>query len=233
MITLHAAAIVWDFDGTLFNSYLIQKELLTILFERRGIDVPSDDEFLQHYHGHLRDSIHGLSKLEGDELEKLYEEFIYAEEHHYENPHAAYFTDAISLARRAHKAGLKQIIVSNRPHFSDTRLGSPRNLARRPPLEGFIEAVVCGDDNAYHKPDARVLDDTEKQLDVRRSDLLVVGDQAADAELAYNLGAQIVLVKRSDEAIPFLGKLSKAYRESIHIVSDLSDVNVKFRNTIQ
>lgn len=226
MMTLHAQGIIWDFDGTLFNSFKIQEELLSELFAKRGITIPTHDDFLHHFHGHLRDSIHGLSKLDGEELEGLYEEFIYAEEHHYEQPHGFYFPDAIYLMQRAKKAGLKQIIVSNRPHFSETRLGSPRNLAKRPPLEGHIERVVCGDDNDFHKPDARVLDEAEQQLGLQRQDLLVIGDQVVDAELAHNLSCPVVLVQRGDAELAHSASLPDEWRRQITFVRSLDDISI-------
>ncbi len=226
MITLAAKGIVWDFDGTLFDSYQLGKELLSTLLDSRGIAIPSADEFAHHYHGHLRDSLRGLSKLDGDELEALYEEFIYAEEHHYERPDGLFFVDALDLIKRAHKVGLKQIIVSNRPHFSDTRLGSPRNLARRPPLEGYIEAVVCGDDNDFHKPDPRVLDAVDAQLGLGRSELLVIGDQVVDAELAHNLGCHTVLVQRGDAELAHSDKLPDDWKQHITFVHSLDELAV-------
>jgi len=233
MLNLIAKGVIWDFDGTLFNSFQIAEEVLTEVFHRRGIAIPTHEAFLHNYHGHLRDSIRELSHRDGDELEGLYEEFILSEEHHYDDPLHLYFDDALDLLRRNHSTELKQIIVSNRPHFNDDRKGSPRNLATRPPLVGYIEAVVCGDDTDYHKPDARVVDEAEHRLGLARRDLVVLGDQFVDVELATNLGCQAVIVTRGNDKMPHSDKLPDGWQQRVHMVKSLQDVSVELPHLIE
>jgi len=215
---------VWDFDGTLLDSAKLQESVLTEVLERRGMPVPPHEVFALNYHGRLIDSIQAICGAEGDMLQEIYEDFIQSEEHHYQRPDDLYFPDALNLLRRNHAAGLKQIIVSNRPHHSDGRLGSPRNLAKRRPLATLIDATVCGDDNAFHKPDARMLDAAERQCGLRRVEVIVIGDQFVDAELAHNLGVQAILVARAGKQIPHLEKLPDGWEASVQIVSTLNEV---------
>lgn len=222
----YAAGVVWDFDGTLLDSFGLQESVLTEVLQRRGMPVPPHEVFVSNYHGRLIDSIQGICGAEGDLLQEIYEDFIQSEEHHYEHPDDLFFADALDLLKRCHKAGLKQIIVSNRPHHSDGRVGSPRNLARRQPLAGLIDAVVCGDDNAFHKPDARMLDAAEHELGLSRGDLLVVGDQFVDAEMAHNLGVRAVLVSRNGADIPHLDRLADGWQDKVAIVGDLHQVSI-------
>jgi phosphoglycolate phosphatase-like HAD superfamily hydrolase len=223
---LTAQAVVWDLDGTLLDSFDLQKTVLSKIFTSHAMPIPSEDEFVHNYHGRLIDSIRNLTGLEGTALDEIYREFIAAEEEHYEHPTALYFTDALDLLNRTHDQGMKQIIISNRPHYNDQRLGSPRNLASRPPLAGKIETVVCGDDSAFHKPDARTLDAAEHALGLTRSALLVIGDQFVDVELAHNLGAHTVLVNRSGEDIPYAERLPNNWQESVTIVRSLRDLTI-------
>jgi HAD superfamily hydrolase (TIGR01549 family) len=222
----NVAGIVWDFDGTLLDSFKLQESVLTEVLERRSMPVPAHELFVHNYHGRLIDSIQGICGVEGDLLQEIYEDFIQSEERHYENPDDLFFPDALDLLKRSHAAGLKQIIVSNRPHHSDSRLGSPRNLAKREPLADLVDIVVCGDDNAFHKPDARMLDVAEHELGLSRKDLLVVGDQFVDAEMAHNLGTQAVLVSRDGENIPHLDRLTDGWQSTVQIVSSLAQVFV-------
>jgi phosphoglycolate phosphatase-like HAD superfamily hydrolase len=126
--------------------------------------------------------------------------------------------------KRCREAGLKQIIVSNRPHHNDSRLGSPRNLAKRPPLADFIDAVVCGDDNEFHKPDARMLDAAERGLGLSRDSQRVIGDQNVDAEMAHNLGVNAILVSRNGD-IPHLEKLPEGWQSKVQIVKSLDGIS--------
>ena len=142
MVELEAKGVVWDLDGTLLDSYGLQVDGLTDILKRRGMAVPPPDIFLRNYHGRLRDSLGAIAGADGALLDEIYEEFIRNEEHRYEVPDNLYFADAVDLLRRTHAAGLKQIIISNRPHFDDKRLGSPRNLANKSPLAGLIDIQI-------------------------------------------------------------------------------------------
>ena len=227
MLTLNAKGVVWDLDGTLLDSFGQFVEVLTEVLTRRGIAVPQYDVFLRHYHGSLRDSIQGVCGADGRLLDELCHDFMRTDERHYEHPgDLLYFPDALDLLQRNHAAGLKQIIISNRAHHSDDRLASPRNLAKREPLAGFVEFAVCGDDNEFHKPDARVVDEAERVLGLSRSELVVVGDQFVDAELAHNLGVPAVLITRDGVEIPHLDKLAGGWEDRVHIVNDLRDVSI-------
>lgn len=226
MVTHNAQGVVWDFDGTILDSFKLNTSTMTEVMQRRGMKVPPPEVFAHNYHGLLRDSIKHICGVDGALLDELFEEFIQTEERHYERPDNLYFADALDLLRRNHKAGLKQIIVSNRVHHSAGHLGSPRNLSCREPLAGIIELVVCGNDNEFHKPDARVLDEAEHLLGLERDKLLVIGDQFVDAELAHNLGGRAVLVARTEQDIPHLDKLKDGWQDHVSIVKSLSDVSV-------
>lgn len=225
-IQVAASGVIWDFDGTLFDSFKLLVEVLSETLRRRGMNVPHHDVFVNNYHGHLLDSIQEISGLEGDQLQAVYDEFIQSEEHHYEQPEALFHKDALELLRRSHATGLKQIIISNRSHYSNSRLGSPRNLAQREPLVGLIDAVVCADDNEFHKPDARMLDKAERDFNLERSTLVVVGDQFVDAELAYNVGARAILIARTPNGIPHLDRLPEEWQKRIMIIKSLDQVSI-------
>jgi phosphoglycolate phosphatase-like HAD superfamily hydrolase len=222
-----AQGIIWDLDGTLLSGFKLYVAGLTAILQRRGIALPKPEAFVQNYHGPMRDTIYRLTGLEEETLDAVYHEFIQKEEYYYEHPEVLYFADGVRLLQRCHKAGLKQIIVSNRTHYSDERLGSPRNLAKKPPLAGMIDAVVCGDDNDFHKPDARMLDTAERTLGLSRDSFLVIGDQYVDAELAHNVGVPAVLVKREPGDIPHLDRLPDGWQNRVSIVSSLDEVSIQ------
>lgn len=225
-IELRAKGVIWDFDGTILDSFGLHETMMNEVMSKRGMPLPSPESHAANYHGRLKDSIHAISGATGALLDELYEDFIQGEEHHYEDTSNLYFPDAVELLVRNHHAGLKQIIVSNRSHHSDTRLGSPRNLAKRPPLQNYIDSVVCGDDNEFHKPDARMLDAAEESLGLRRSDFIVIGDQFVDAVLAHNLGVRAVLIARHEKSVPHLDRLENGWESMVTIVSSLDSVSI-------
>ncbi len=224
MLKIKAESVIWDFDGTVFDSFKIQKEVLSELLRRRNMAVPSHQVFLHNYHGRLHDSIHAISGAEGQLLDELVQDFMRTEEYLYEEVAELYFSDALDLMRRCHSLGIPQVIVSNRKHCSDAWVGSPRNLAARVPLTGLIDRVVCADDGETWKPDARMLDRAEQELGLDCTKSVIIGDQFVDAEFAQNLDARVVLVSRMAEGVPHLERLRPGWQDRVHIVDGLHDV---------
>ena len=227
MKEFQAKGVVWDFDGTILDSMALFDDTISEILRKHGLPVPSREVLARHHYGDLHKTIRAVSNVkEGSLLETLCSEFIWGEDHHYEHPDDLYFADALSLLRRNHEAGLKQIVISNRFHHSDSRKGSPRNLASRQPLAGLIDMVVCGDDSDYQKPDVRAIDDATRQLGLSHESLLVIGDQSIDAKLGHNLGALAVLVARSGESIPHLEELGDGWQAKTSVVRSLDEVSI-------
>ncbi len=223
-ITFAVSGLIWDLDGTLMDSVQLKEVVLNGVLNRRGLPTPTHQQYLNTSGGRMLETIQNLTGLTGSLLQDVYDEFIGSEEHYYEQPESLFFTDALLLMRRARRAGLTQILISNRPHYNDARLGSPRNLANRLPLAGYMDAVVCGDDHDYYKPDPRVLERVEAGLGLVRSELLVVGDQHVDIALACNLGAQAVVVSRNGETLDHLDELPAGWESTVQIVTSFKDV---------
>ncbi|HSX06378.1 MAG TPA: HAD hydrolase-like protein [Candidatus Saccharimonadia bacterium] len=227
MLEIKAQSVVWDFDGTILDSFRIQKDVLTEVLQRRGMTVPDHEVFVHNYHGRLHDSVGAIAGITGVLLDEIVKEFMQTEEHLYAEIEQLYFSDALDLMRRCHELGLPQIIVSNRRHCSDVWAGSPRNLANRRPLAGLVDRVVCADDNdAVWKPNARSLDEAERELGLDRTKSVIIGDQFVDAEFAHNLHARAVLVDRTPEGVPHLERLVDGWQDRVYIVEGLHSVSI-------
>lgn len=220
------SGLIWDLDGTLLDSMSLKELILDDVLRRRGLPLPSPQQYLDSCGGRLLDTIQDLTGLTGSLLQDIYDDFILSEDKYYQHPESLFFKDAIALMRRAHLAGITQILISNRPHYNDARLGSPRNLAKQSPLAGYMDAVVCGDDHEYYKPNPRVLERVEASLGLVRSDLLVIGDQHVDIELAYNIGARAVIVSRGSSSVPHLDKLPAGWESMAQIVPSFHNISL-------
>lgn len=194
--------IVWDLDGTLLDSFGILRDCLnqTLLAHGRA-EVPEPILRL-HHHGFINDSIANAiaatgQKVSPDELLSIVAGFYELDNTSIKDVDHHLFEDAVELGLRAHTAGKKQILVTNRPHGIDRGNGSPRNLVQNSRLHRFIGDVLCGDDSEYRKPHRQFL---EARYGSELSDLgeiLVIGDQFVDAEFAHNLGARAILIGRA------------------------------------
>lgn len=221
--------IVWDLDGTLLDSFGIYQECLnTALCESGRPEAP--EHILRHnHHGTMEEALAGVLGDMGEnateaEMAKILEHFFILDNAYIKDADHHLFEDAIDLAERAHKAGKKQIIVTNRAHGVDRQNGSPRNIVQNSRLRHVISDVLCGDESPYRKPRRQVLEARFGAGLSALGNIVVIGDQFVDAEFARNIGCQSVLVKRTD-AIAHLDKLID-WETYVQIVPSLRSVEV-------
>lgn len=216
--------LIWDFDGTLIDSFEIYVGVLGEAVARSNVAMPERSVLLTNFHGSLEDSIMmALQLQDGSVFDMIMTDFLEIQKTYYEHPNNHLFEDGLALVQRAHRAGLRQIIVSNRAHI-DRGVASPRHLVENSKLSGMIEYIVCGDEVEYRKPDARAMNNAIRNLKLDLSTCLVIGDQFVDAQLAHNLGLNAVLVDRAGQGIAHLNTLHDDAQYSV--IRSLNDVMV-------
>ncbi len=218
-------AIAWDLDGTLLDSFGLFEEIANDISEAKGLELPGREFMLHNFHGSLDDTIKSIFGLSTEaEVREFVTAFLDRQSGHYDEVGYHLLTDAIGLAERASKLGLKQLIITNRNH-SGSENASPRSIIERSELADFIHDVLCGDEVEFRKPDPRSIAGWITSHSVTPESLLVIGDQTVDAQLALNIGAVATLIER-DDSIPHLSTLSQGWEEKITIVKSLEDVEI-------
>ena len=219
-------AIAWDLDGTLLDSFGVYTNILTEVMQTRGVEMPSPDVLAQHYHGTLDESIQnalGLATLE--EADEIVSHFLSIQDKHYGDPDSHLFTDAVQLAEAAANQELPQLIITNR-HHERRGSASPRAIVAGSVLASFIHEIRCGDEVTHTKPDRRSIEDWLETENIPPEELLVIGDQWPDAQLAENFGARALLVHRGG-TIPHIEELVKTMGKRLMIVADLTEVSLR------
>lgn len=221
MVITNISTIIWDLDGTLLDSFDIFTEIVAEVLPRHAIPVPPVATLRNNFHGSLESAILAAIGVEHESrLRQIVTDFLEVQNHHYETVEHHLHSDALSLARRAAKKGIYQILVTNRAH--EGRLNaSPRHIVEQSSLTQLIDQIICGDDTHHRKPDILVLDDTK----IDPTHTLVIGDQFVDAQFAINLGAEALLVNRSTEPIAHLDKLGLVLPKTVHEVSSLQSID--------
>lgn len=226
MVTVEAKSIIWDLDGTLIDSFGIYTEVLAEILPQYGWPMPPEQTLIENYHGSLTDTISNvLGGVEPDELESIIQDFLQAQNGHYEIIDHHFYPDALEFAKRAHSKGLFQAIVTNRNHMGRLN-ASPLSIVERSVLKDLIDTVVCGDDTEHRKPSAAVVDTLLAEGKIIPEETVVIGDQYVDAELARNLGAKAILVNRGTQPIAHLDRLGKNWQNDVQIVRSLNEVTV-------
>jgi phosphoglycolate phosphatase-like HAD superfamily hydrolase len=145
-------------------------------------------------------------KLQDDHYQNGVEKFIYP--------------DALDLAQRANAAGMQQAIITNRAHEGRDN-ASPYAIVEHSSLNGLIADIYPSDEVTARKPDALVAESWLTKTGLRPNQIVVIGDQAVDAELAHNLDAAVILVSHG-QTIPHLMKP----RDNITIVTSLNEIEL-------
>lgn len=218
--------IVWDLDGTLLNSFDVFEQVINDVVNEHGYTMPSRDFILKNYHGSLEETVQRMLNINSaEELNKVMNSFINKQGYHYDgdlNTHL--YQDALMLAQQAAKQAIYQILVTNRDH-KGRGTGSPRYIIAKTLLVDCIHEVFPGDEVKYRKPDIRSMGDWADRNQLLPSQIVVIGDQFVDAQLAINFGGRAILVKR-DGDIPHLDQLTKHQQSDILVVESLD--NIKF-----
>lgn len=226
MVTAEAKSIIWNLDGTLIDSFGIYIEVLAEILPQYGRSMPPEQILIENYHGSLTDTISNvLGGVEPDELESIIQDFLQAQNGHYEIIDHHFYPDALELAKRAHSKGLFQAIVTNRNHMGRLN-ASPLSIVERSVLSGLIDTVVCGDDSEHRKPNPAVVDALRAGGKIIAEETVVIGDQFVDAELARNLGTKAILVNRGATPIAHLDRLGRNWQNDVQIVRSLDEVTV-------
>lgn len=159
--TRKIAAVIFDLDGTLLNSREARVRAWSSAFKLRGISVP--DEELRMLIGLPGESL--ASRYSGDPpgVEKDEEEFFLSE---LKDVHL--FPDVEETFRELKKAGIRTSIVTS----------SRRSLVDR--LELPTDTIVCIDDVSRGKPDPESYILAAEKMQVRKEDMLIVGDSEND-----------------------------------------------------
>lgn len=216
-------SIIWDFDGTLLDSFSGRCDLMRQVLTMHGLPEPSYDQLRHNFHGRLEQSLRGLTGDVSDEkFGELLADFLRLDSNYMEDdPNQYLCMDAVGLAKQAHELGLQQILVTNRAHGIDRGNASPRNLVQNSVLRPYIDTIICGDEVERHKPDPAVLG--ARRSEFQAGHTLVVGDQAVDARFAQNLSARAVLVDRLGEGIAHLDSLNGEAIKPV-VIPSLSEV---------
>lgn len=224
--TSETKAIIWDLDGTILDSPRLMRVLVDELSDQFSLERPADETLASNFHGSLQDTLSNiLGVTEQVALNELLSAFLENQQHHYESIEAHLLSDAVDLMQRATEQGLKQVIVTNREH-AGRGAASPKEIALQDPLCLHIHAVISGDEYAdFRKPDPRIVSQVLRDWSIEQSEVIVIGDQFVDAQLALNLGTRAIIVSRASNELINSNKLPDNWEKNVTLVRSLDDVS--------
>ncbi|WP_265457714.1 HAD-IA family hydrolase [Enterococcus sp. HY326] len=195
---------IWDFDGTLYNSYpVITQAALGTFREFNQPYTDQNDFYRQIKIGSLGELIQkaGIDKgafdnifvaKEGQELAKIL-------------PFAETKSTVMALAKR----GGQQFILTHR------QVASAEKLLQRDGLLGYFSEIVGADSGFPRKPQPHSLTYLLNKFQLNPTETLMVGDRRLDVIAGKNAGCQTCLFDQDG----FLGEIPADY-----LVKDLAEI---------
>ena len=183
--------IIWDWNGTLLNDAQICLEGINILLEHRNLPGLEMERYRQIFTFPVRDYYQAAGfDFNKEPFEIPAEEFIV----HYKRllPQAGLFHDVHETLQGFDKLGIRQFIVSAMEQQALEQSVSERGI--RP----FFEAVWGIEDNLAFSKVHRAKEIISR-FGIETRNTLLVGDTLHDAEVAEELGVDIVFITRGHQ----------------------------------
>lgn len=179
----HATAVLFDWDGTLIDSFPAGYRASVTVLEHYGIDIDRD-RFLETYSPNWYHSYEqlGLPRDEWDNADQMWRRT-------YHDQVSEPFPFVSALLERLRKVGLTLGVVTS---------GNRDRVEKELRDNGFTEffaAVVCFEDTEHKKPHPAPLSHALEQLELAPGDTMYVGDRPEDIEMGRNVGAYTVGVE--------------------------------------
>jgi phosphoglycolate phosphatase len=178
--------IVFDWDGTLYDSATVITDCIIDAARDMGLRVP-ERERASHVIGlGLGDSLrHALPDLEparyGDFLDRYRRYFLEREDS------LCLFEGVVELLGELKGRGHRLAVATGKP-----RRGLDRSL-HSSRLAGVFVATRCGDE-CHSKPHPAMLLELMAEMQLKASELLMIGDTSHDLQMARSAGVDAVAV---------------------------------------
>ncbi len=204
-------AVLFDWDGTLYDSVKLCFEIYEELFGRFGVGRITFEEFRDEFSGdyHRYQEKHGLGPEMWPKVDDAWYELYYARQ-----GEAGLFSNSISALERLHSMKVPLGLVTN---ATRKRIGGEVMQLK---LGNYFGAIVTIEDADWEfKPSPRMIEMACDELKVNKGEALYVGDMVEDVLAGKRAGAMTGVVATGVHAI---GKLEKESPD--FIFADVGDV---------
>lgn len=173
--------LVFDWDGTLFDSTGTIVEAMQLAAADLGLPIPSRQQASYVIGLGLKDALsHAIPAIKPEQIPQLVDRY----RHHYsiKGDQISLFEGIHAMIVQLHKEGHRLAIATGK-----SRLGLNEALAQSG-LGGYFEGTRCADEG-QPKPDPWMLHDLADETSVPPNRMLMIGDTTHDMHLAHNAGA--------------------------------------------
>jgi len=188
---LLAKAIMFDIDGTLFDSRDAFYFMIKDVFAQKGWALPEKNDILRligRTNEYIGDALVPPGPKHPEAVRRWSTTVVKLWIDEYLPKYVRMYPKALEALTELDRRGFKLAIVTN---------GSSREIPlylKQGGVTKFVDLVVTADDVSHPKPDPDILDFARAKLGVEKKDCVYVGDTWMDARAAERAGLRCVLV---------------------------------------
>lgn len=185
-------AFIWDFDGTLVESYEAIHQVLTLLY--KTYSLPLDEDFVFDFI--IKESVGSLLRKLADQHDLPFEELL-----RFFNREQEARDDMINLMPHA-KEALSLTKEKGVQHFIYTHKGATTGaVLERLEISQFFTEVITSANGFIRKPHPEGVDYLVTKYGLDKSQTYYIGDRKLDVEVAENAGIQSINLHQPDSVI--------------------------------
>ncbi|MDO9028274.1 MAG: HAD family hydrolase [Candidatus Roizmanbacteria bacterium] len=188
------SAIVFDWDGTLLDSFWAGFNAFKKMFKQYGLDI-TQECFQQHYSPdwHILYEKMGLRSSDWNEADLLWSKYYALED-------CKLFDGALDVVRHLYSANYRIGILTG--GYRKRVEKEVRQLG----LKEFVSAIVFGDDTTFKKPNPRVLESVLEKLNVSSAGAMLVCDSVTDIRMGKTVGVSTIAIESGYSTSEFLAR---------------------------
>jgi phosphoglycolate phosphatase len=186
--TIHAEAIIFDFDFTLADSSQGIVECVAYAFQELGLPIPPAERVMDTIGLSLDATFNRLTGLDGSDMARDFVRCFHERADQVMDNHTVVYECVRPLLELLRSANIRVGVVSTKLNY---RI---RGILQKNGLDSLFDTIVGADDVTKSKPDPEGLFLALMNLGVRSSAALYVGDHLIDGEAAQAAGVGFVAV---------------------------------------
>lgn len=177
-------SVIWDLDGTLFDSYDVIVESIYLTFLENNITSSMEEIRSYALQFSIKSLFQQMSESYDVSLEALHKR--YGEISRGEYLKIKPMTNALEILEQLHQRGVKQYVFT---HRGRTTIPVLENLG----MKNFFIEILTSQSGFARKPNPEALGYLIRKYNMDYSHTFYVGDRSLDMECAVNAGIQGVL----------------------------------------
>jgi phosphoglycolate phosphatase len=183
--------VIFDFDGTLVNSYEKVLKVLKIIKKEKNIQNLNISKLKQYFGIGGTKLIKEVFSIKNNSYaENLLKDF---RKNYLKLKIKKKFivSNSVSVLKKLKKNKIKIALCTNKPR--NLCISELKGLN----LKQYFNCIVCSDDLGVKKPDIKMLKTINQKFKLKKSSCIYVGDSFEDAQLCKNYNIKFLIIKNA------------------------------------